>query len=262
MGDDGDAMDKMVIIRNFSKNAASYDEHSKIQKKCAEILITSGGKKEKIRNILEIGCGTGGYTRLLRKEYKRAEIKAVDISEKMIRQASGKIMDKGIQFEVCDGEKIFFKKKFDLITSNASFQWFSDISRALERFSEFITDNGSLNFSIYGPETFKELNKVVEIYFGRGQCLSSSRFMSFDRLEYSLKRCFSRTEIRKKSFEVKFPSLRNFLRVIKKSGARGEGLSGGVFLGRKAMENMEKIYIEKFGTITATHEVYFCKARK
>jgi len=255
-------MDKKIITKNFSKNAASYDAHSKIQMKCAEILITSGGKKEKIRNILEIGCGTGAYTRLLREEYTRAEIKAVDISEKMIQQASGKILDKGIQFEVCDGEKIFFKKKFDLITSNASFQWFGDIGRALGRFPGFITDNGSLNFSIYGPATFKELNTVVEIYFGRGQCLSSSRFMSFDKLGSLLKNSFFKTEIKKKSFKAKFPSLRNFLREIKKSGAGGEGLPRDVFLGRKAMEDMEKIYIEKFGSITATHEVYFCKARK
>jgi len=255
-------MDKKIITENFSKNAANYDEHSEVQKKCAQILITSGGKKEKIRNILEIGCGTGAYTCLLREEYKQATIKAVDISAKMIRRARGKISDKKVQFAVSDGEKIFFKTKFDLITSNASFQWFSDIGRALRRFSELITDDGSLNFSIYGPGTFIELKKVFEIYFEQDQFLSSDRFVPFEEIRHLLRQQFTKVEIKKRYFTSTFSNLTDFFIDIKKSGARGEGVRGKFFFGKRGLQNMERIYIEEYGRIIATHEVYFCEAKK
>ncbi|MBL7073127.1 MAG: methyltransferase domain-containing protein [Candidatus Omnitrophica bacterium] len=255
-------MDKKIITENFSKNAVSYDEHSKIQKKCAQILITSGEKKEKVRSILEIGCGTGAYTRLLRDEYKRARIKAVDISEKMIRRANEKIIDKKVQFEMSDGEKMFFKKKFDLITSNASFQWFSDIGGALGRFSEFITDDGSLNFSIYGPGTFRELKKVFRIHFGQDTSLSSDKFMPFARIQDLLGHYFNYVDVKKRYFTSTFSNLTDFFMDVKKSGARGEGLRGKSFLGKHGVKNMERIYMKEYGRIIATHEVYFCKGRK
>lgn len=255
-------MDKKIITENFSKNAASYDEHSRVQKKCAEILITNRGKKEKVRRILEIGCGTGAYTRLLRDEYERATIKAVDISEKMIRLASEKNSDKKVQFEVSDGEKMFFTKKFDLITSNASFQWFSDIGRALERFSQFITDEGSLSFSIYGPGTFGELKKVFRMHFGQDKFLSSERFIPFEEIRHLLRKHFTKVEIRKRHFTSTFSNLTDFFMDVKKSGARGEGLRGKFFFGKCGLKNLERIYVEEYGRIIATHEVYFCEARK
>jgi len=255
-------MDKKIITENFSKNAASYDEHSKIQKKCAEILIASGKKNEKIHNILEIGCGTGAYTRLLREEYGQATIKAVDISEGMIRRANGKISDKKVQFAVCDGEKVFFKEKFDLVTSNASFQWFGDIGGALGRFSEFITDEGSLSFSIYGPGTFRELKKVFRMHFRQDQFLSSDRFVPLEGIRHLLRRHFAKVKIKKRYFTSTFLNLTDFFMDIKKSGARGEGARGEFFFGKCGLENMEKIYNSEYGRIIATHEVYFCEARK
>ena len=80
---------KSKIKRNFSRSALTYDDHASVQKACAGQLIKQL-EGTSCRKILEVGCGTGTYTRLLRKRYPDAEITAVDISEGMVGEAEKK----------------------------------------------------------------------------------------------------------------------------------------------------------------------------
>jgi malonyl-CoA O-methyltransferase len=253
-------MNKKSITRNFSRNAESYDDHAAVQRKCAEKLIGFIGE-ERFSCILEIGCGTGIYTRLLRDRYKDAEITAIDISEKMIKIAREKSPDKNISFMIADGEQMTADEKLDLITSNASFQWFEDIERTFGLFARILADSGVLCFSMYGPETFSEFRKVLGVHFGRRHSLSSGRFPSREEMEVFLGRHFGKFSLVEERFTAEFLSLWDFLGDIKKSGTRGEGLGGDVFLGKYTIKELERTYIKEFGSITATHHVYFCRAQ-
>ena len=254
-------MDKKTVNNNFSRSAVSYDDHAAVQKRCAEKLIGLIGEGIYSR-ILEIGCGTGAYTQLLRARYGDAEITAVDISGEMVKVARKKLPDKNINFVVADGERITADGKLDMITSNASFQWFDDIEGTLELFMRILSGDGVLCFSMYGPETFKEFREVLGRHFGsRRSALSSGRFPSREEMESILEKYFSRFELVEERFTMEFLSLWDFLRDIKKSGTRGEGLGDGLFLGKYMIKELEKTYIEKFGGIAVTHHVYFCKAR-
>ncbi|RKY42765.1 MAG: malonyl-[acyl-carrier protein] O-methyltransferase BioC [Candidatus Makaraimicrobium thalassicum] len=254
-------MDKRIINGNFSKNAKSYDDHAAVQSRCAERLIELI-RGERFSRILEIGCGTGIYTRLLRDKYGDAEMTALDISEDMIGVARKKFPAGDVSFRVADGEQMAMDGKADLITSNASFQWFEDLCGTLELFAEALADGGVLCFSMYGPETFKEFRDVLESHFGRHRRLSSSRFICREEMEIILAKYFKRFELAEERFTADFSSIWDFLRDVKHSGSRGEGLENDLFLGRDAIREMEKTYIEKFNRIVATHHVYFCKARK
>ena len=53
-----------VIASNFSKYARSYDRHARLQKMMAERLA-SFLPKEIPNKVLEIGCGTGLFTKHL-----------------------------------------------------------------------------------------------------------------------------------------------------------------------------------------------------
>ncbi len=90
-------IDKELIKRNFSRYAEYYDQYCSVQSLCARKLIEKN-KTDCIRSllskrasgplrILEIGCGTGNYTKLLIKRFPNAEIKALDISPAMIKIA-------------------------------------------------------------------------------------------------------------------------------------------------------------------------------
>ena len=86
-------MDKKTIARNFSRYAYAYDRYSDVQREAAfELLMLI--KKGRFNRIMEVGCGTGNYTLLLREKFKKARIKAVDISDKMIEVASDKLRNK------------------------------------------------------------------------------------------------------------------------------------------------------------------------
>ncbi len=61
--------------------------------------------------ILDIGCGKGTFTHLLKKENNFVE--GIDISGTAIKKAKAKFPD--IEFKVKSIEKLEFKKKFDLV---------------------------------------------------------------------------------------------------------------------------------------------------
>ena len=97
--------DKELIKRNFSRYAGHYDKYCNIQNECAARLINKLNGAD-FHNILDIGCGTGNYTRLLRRKFPDARIKAVDISGKMIERARGKLSAEKTKFITTDAETI------------------------------------------------------------------------------------------------------------------------------------------------------------
>ena len=113
---------------------------------------------------------------------------------------------------------------------------------------------------MYGPETFREFKEVLGLHLGPRQWLTSSRFAEKDRVEFILGKYFRNFELYEENYSVDFFSIWDFLQNIKKSGSRGDGL-GGVFLGKYTIKEMEKTYVEKFGSVRATHHVYFCRGQ-
>lgn len=253
-------MDKQLINDNFSKSAISYDAYASVQKKCADILLSSLGE-EGFGRILEIGCGTGIYTDILRKRYPDAEITAVDISENMLNIAKKKLSSHNISFVNTDAEKLGAIEKADLITSNATLQWFSDLDSSFKSFADKLRPGGKLAITIYGPETFREFKSVLSERYGPGEWLSSSKFPAKNVLMEVLAEYFSSISVEELSFSLCFNSLIEFMRDIQGTGARGEGLGEDIFLGRYALNDLEKIYLEKYGTIEVTHQVHLCEGK-
>ncbi len=250
-------MNKNTAAENFSKNAHMYDDYTVVQKKCASKLIDSI-KKADAPNILELGCGTGFYTRLLREKFKNSRIKALDVSQNMIDVAQNKVPD--VTFNVADAERFNCDEKFDLITSNAAFQWFGSFPETVMKLKNLLKKDGHLLFSVYGPETFKELDEVISFHFGKKEWITSSRFLPGDTLKSLLGEHFSNIDLIEENFKVDFLTLWEFLKNIKRSGTRGDGIKKDIFLGKYRMREIERTYIEKFKGIIATHHVYFCSA--
>lgn len=153
-------MDKGLIQSRFSKNLASYNEHAKIQKKMAERLISfiTG----KFDNILEIGCGTGFLTEFTNKKLEYKNYTAIDIAEGC--EDFIKKINPDIDF-VCQDIEIFLKesdKKYDLILSNAAFQWIDDLETFIKTLLERLNPDGILLFSTFGKENFREIFHISE----------------------------------------------------------------------------------------------------
>ncbi len=249
--------DKETIIRNFSKCAYIYDAYANIQKRIGVELL-SQIKGNNFENILEIGCGTGNYTSLLRERFKDSRISVLDISSKMVEVAQSKLQDSKIEFLIADAENIDLGEKFDLITSNASFQWFQNLDSTLLKFKRQLKEGGVILFSIFGPRTFCELNDSLALALGNVS-VNASGFMVKGEISRILEKYFKEIVVKESSYEESFPGVKDLLKKIKFSGIRGDGLSGKVFFTPGLLKRLENLYLNKFKQIKATYQVFLCE---
>jgi len=254
-------VDKEYIRKNFSRYARYYDKHSTVQDLSASRLISKVADNS-FGNILDIGCGTGNYTRLLKERFPQARIKAIDISNEMIKIAERKLEGESIEFITRDGETIVPQEKFDLISSNATFQWFENLEETLTRYKGFLNKDAIISFSIFGPQTFHELNSSLEELFGKEISTSSRNFIDRDSIKEILGHLFNDIEIEEEIYTETYDSLKRLLERIRYTGTRGNGTNGKSFWTPKMIDDLEKAYRKGFKNIIATYQIFYCKGVK
>ena len=85
-----------LIKKNFDKAAFSYDENSLIQKKTAikliEMLSSFLKSNQSQSNFvaLDIGCGTGEFSKLMINKFNLQKLHMIDFSKNMISLAKKK----------------------------------------------------------------------------------------------------------------------------------------------------------------------------
>ena len=253
-------MDKKIIKNNFSRYAHLYDQYSDIQEKIGRELIgkvTSDG----FRNILELGCGTGNFTRLLRNKFRQARLKALDISPEMIAICRRKLADEDLELVIGDAEKLNLHGRFDLIISNTTLQWFLDLEGALAKYAGCLRKGGAIVFSTFGPKTFRELDWALKSLF-KGAAVPAAFFAPREKLEEMLRDNFRTFQLFEKAHREKFSSLKDLLLKIKYSGIRGNGLGRREFFSQRSLKRVEEIYLERFRSISVTYQVFYCQGVK
>lgn len=253
-------MDKEIIIRDFSRYAYLYDRYAYIQRRCALELLRMI-EQDVIHNVLEIGCGTGNYTLLVRDKFRNARLQAIDISGKMIEVAEKKLKGKDVEFMVADAERFGSKKHFDIVTSNACFQWFEDLEAALAKYKSMLRKGGIISFSTFGPLTLEELNISLKGTL-KSAPIAVTNFISKEKIEKILNQNFSEVKIREARYEESFACLKDLLYKIKYSGIRGNGLGRKTLCGKQFLHKLETAYLDRFKKIKSTYQVFFCQGKK
>lgn len=259
-------MDKAIVARNFSRCAHLYDKYAYIQRSLARELEKEL-PKERYSNILEIGCGTGIFTKLLKERFGRASIVSVDIAGKMIDVAREKFKDTGINFSARDAEDMTLDREYDLITSNAAIQWFRDPETAVRKYKSAIKRGGAFIFSVFGPMTFRELDAAMSLAgVATGRSVASRGFLTKEEIAGILAKNFRKSAVRRAIITEEYPSLARLLETIKYTGVRGPGSAGSsekrFSWTRKILREVEAAYKKSSGRIIATYEVLLCKAVK
>jgi malonyl-CoA O-methyltransferase len=270
-----------AVLRRFSAGAARYEAHAHAQRLSAVDLlayteasldpapergramnsIEPAPKRGPAFKILEPGCGTGLYTRMLLDAFRSASVFGVDISEAMVRVAKRGIDDPRAHFAVADAEEIA-TGSYDLVTSNAAFQWFLSLPRTLERMASLLSGGGLLTFSFFGPETYAELDAAL-----RGSALprgahgvarvAAAAFHSREEISDALSSVFPRWDVAERRYHQEFPTLADLLRSIRYTGTRGGGAGESWSPGKLA--RVEEAYRERDGGIKATYQVFLCR---
>lgn len=183
-------IDKEQLKLHFSKNASNYDEYAHVQKDMKDFLIEFMLQNNKnnieVKNILEIGCGTGYLTSSLIEIFPHSHITAVDIAPGMITEIKSRIKNTSIDFICGDLEEMHLNNTYDIIISNATFQWFNHVHATIEKLYTVLKLNGILCFSTFGEHTFCELNecfkKVKEDLSIKESIYSGQSFYSLNEL--------------------------------------------------------------------------------
>ncbi|MHA1380728.1 MAG: class I SAM-dependent methyltransferase [Candidatus Helarchaeota archaeon] len=92
--------------------------------------------------ILEIGCGSGTWTRLFAEKCK--DVTAIDISKNMISNAKMNVSLPNISFHNTDFLKLNFKKKFDTIVSVRVIEYCQNKIAFLEKCYQLLKSEGKL----------------------------------------------------------------------------------------------------------------------
>ena len=159
-------IDKKKLERRFSRNARTYDAYASVQKTMSHKLMDLV-KVRQVTNILEIGCGTGYLTSLLIQTFPEAKVTALDLASGMIDVAKERMIDEGkekhVEFICADIETDFPNQVYDLIISNATFQWFNHPSDMAQEILTHLKPEGQCLFSTFGNNTFKELAESFQV---------------------------------------------------------------------------------------------------
>jgi|TARA_Y100000310_G_scaffold327089_1_gene392913 SAM-dependent methyltransferase len=99
------------------------------------------------KKILDFGCGTGIYAKLLTK--KGAKVKGFDISPKMIKIA--KEENPNLDLIVGSGYKIPFKEKFDVVIAPLVLHYLKDWNKVFKQVRKVLNKNGIFIFSTGNP---------------------------------------------------------------------------------------------------------------
>lgn len=84
--------------------------------------------------IVDLGCGPGQLTRVLRERWPSAQVTGVDSSPEMIDKANADNQDPRASYELADVST--WTGTADVIVSNALFQWVPDALDVLRRLTE------------------------------------------------------------------------------------------------------------------------------
>lgn len=254
---------KNEIATSFSRVSNSYDAFSNVQKKTAghlmEILMRQGIQAQ---NILEIGCATGGFTQKIAEFFPKSHITAIDISPEMIKKSKEKLTScPHITFLCCDAEVFVTQNEFafDLIVSNAAFQWFENLEETIAALHKQLAPNGRVIFSYFGPKTLMELGAALKMIFGKQVAIKAEQFLSIKKIEILLQKKFVVVDFEHLIYEEQFAHILELLRQLKYTGVAVRQNNKPIVFNKKLLGLLENEMTRqnKNGKLAVNYEVGF-----
>jgi malonyl-ACP O-methyltransferase BioC len=247
-------MDKQLIAERFAKAAATYEREATVQMQIARHMaeLLQRYTPATHSRILEIGCGTGSYSRMLLERYKPASLIINDICREMLGQCSD-LSSRGVEFLPGDAEQISFPTGQDLITSCSALQWFERPADFFNKCSSCLTAEGHLAFSTFGSDNMKQVTQLT------GDGLS---YPSADELKQMLSRHYTIVYAEEETIEQHFATPKDVLRHLKETGVTG--IRSRHWTPRQLMEFCNR-YTEMFGSghdVALTYHPIYIIAKK
>lgn len=196
--------------RRFARSSSSYNDHAVAQREIARRLAELTADKfcgDSVKNVLELGCGSGELSRALSDLLHIVSATFVDL------YSCG-------HFGVADSENYLTgdaellveemqSGSFDLICSSSAIQWFSDTARFLRNCQRLISEDGLVALSTFAEGNLSELDSLRD---------SSIGYLSKDKLYEIAKSLFEDVEIETDEIKLAFVSPSELMRHLRLTG--------------------------------------------
>lgn len=144
-----------ALRKCFDNTAKTFQSSDFVYTLTAESLMTRIEPfKIAPKAILDLGCGLGQFSALLKQHYPNADIISLDSSLERLKQGS-------FNHPVCaDAHQLPFAfQSFDMVVSHLMLHWVLDLPSLLAEIKRVLKPQGVFVFSYYGPDTLREMGE-------------------------------------------------------------------------------------------------------
>ena len=204
--------DKELVRKRFCGAAEHYDTEALVQKNMAErlaLLVRELVPVERVRRVLEIGCGTGFLTRAMNGVVFPEKLYLNDICPEFKELFADM---PAAEFIPGDAESVDFPANLDLVLSGSAIQWFDDPGRFFAKCRDSLVPGGFLAFSTFAPGNLGEIAEITGVRL---------HYPSLEQLETMLEPDFRLLCAEETAAVLRFPSAADVLRHLKMTGVNG-----------------------------------------
>jgi malonyl-CoA O-methyltransferase len=254
--------DKRQVAASFSRAAASYDSVAELQRDVGQQLLSRLPASFMPGRWLDMGCGTGYFTRALGARFGETAGVALDIAEGMLNHA--RPQGGAAHFIAGDAERLPLQSaSCDLVYSSLAVQWCGDFASVLSEAYRVLKPGGLFAFTSLCVGTLYELRDSWREVDG---LVHVNRFRAFD----TYRQLADASGLRVVSLEnrphvLHYPDVRALTHELKALGAHNlnPGRPGGL-TGRARILALVQAY-EKYRQaqgLPATYQVVYAVLEK
>ncbi|MFV8570434.1 malonyl-ACP O-methyltransferase BioC [Marinobacter sp. SBS5] len=152
---------KASIASGFGGASKTYDSASRLQKIMGDAMLLRIPEALQPEAILDLGCGTGWFTRKLITHYPQARVTGADLSPGMLEQAGAATASEQVDWLNADAEQLPLADEcVDLVFSNLMVQWSRRPEAVLEECQRVLRPGGFLVMSTLVDGTLRELKQA------------------------------------------------------------------------------------------------------
>lgn len=258
-------LDRRLLLKAFDRAASSYEQTAFLSEEIGRRLLESlAGVRITPRCILEIGAGSGIFTRALRRQYPKTKLVALDLSHAMLCEARRRTRRLFSNQRFVRGDMTALplaSDSVDLSVSNIALPWCRSLTVTFAELHRVTKPGGLVLFSTLGRDTLTELRdawKVADDY------VHVHAFIDMhDVGDALLMAGFADVVVHAERLTIEYDDVKQLMSDLKTAGAqnvahgRRRGLTGQV-----ALRSMLRAY-ERYrsdGKLPATYEVVYAHA--
>lgn len=273
------ASDKQAIAHAFDRAAKTYDSVALLQREIGHRLLERLNDIEHLElpideqlikknsfpsSVLDLGGGTGFFSRVLNQKWETSHIFNLDISIEMLTVAkqlnTNTDLPQAFSYLCADAEYLpILSDSVDLIFSNCAFQWCYNYPRLFNELYRILKPKGILLFSSFGPDTLRELRESFDTIDRETHV---NKFTDMHLIgDIMLGAKFSFPVMDRETILITFPSVKDLMKDLKYMGANYVHRKNNEGIMTRTKLNQLFLAYERFrtqeGFIPASFEVIF-----